>query len=89
MAKGDSTVSHHYWRTQDTKCAHNMQDCAGPAVLLPNNQTISSTKNKDNSISQNNYYQKRKQIWSYQAYKAHPLYIYWTIVQRQLSSGIE
>ena len=48
MAKGDSIASHHYCRT---KCVHNMQDCAGPAVLLPNNQTISSTKQGQLNIS--------------------------------------
>ena len=51
MPKWDIEASHHYWCTQDTVCLQNVQDCAGPAVLLPNNQTISTTKQGQLNIS--------------------------------------
>ena len=44
IAKGDSAASNHYWREEDKKVLDNIEDFAGPKVVLPNNSTIGVTK---------------------------------------------
>ena len=42
-AKGDSAASSHYWREEDKHVLSQVEDILGPAVLLPNKQTINVT----------------------------------------------
>ena len=44
MAKGDSAASDHYWREQDAHVLSGIEDSLGPSVLIPNGETIASTK---------------------------------------------
>ena len=44
MAKGDSAASHHYWREQDANVLQDIINSKGPSVLIPNGDTIASTK---------------------------------------------
>ena len=44
MAKGDSAASHHYWREQDANVLQDITNSKGPSVLIPNGDTIASTK---------------------------------------------
>jgi hypothetical protein len=53
MAKGDSAASHHYWREQDDHVLQDIKNCKGPAVLLPNGETIASTKKGRLPLSDN------------------------------------
>ena len=43
-AKGDSAASHHYWRQEDIACLSNMLNLPSTSVLLPNANTITSSK---------------------------------------------
>ena len=44
IAKGDSAVSHHYWRNQDKEVLSDIRNISGPSVLLPNGEKISLTE---------------------------------------------
>ena len=44
IAKGDSVASSYYWRQQDAQCLDNVQNFAGPSVLLPNQETIQANQ---------------------------------------------
>ena len=44
IAKGDSGATVHYWREADEECLKDIETCIGPAVILPNKQTILATK---------------------------------------------
>ena len=51
MAKGDSAASHHYWRIQDNNVLSDIIDIQGPNVVIPNNSTITVTKQGDLPLS--------------------------------------
>ena len=44
VAKADSGASKHFWRYQDQHILHNITPCLGPAVGLPDGNTIRATK---------------------------------------------
>ena len=43
-AKGDSAASHHYWRQEDIACLSNMLNLPRTYVLLPDANTVTSSK---------------------------------------------
>ena len=42
VAKGDITVSVHYWREEDINCLQNMIHKKGPDVMLPHSSQINA-----------------------------------------------
>ena len=44
VAKGDITVSVHYWREEDINCLQNMIHKKGPDVMLPDSSQINATQ---------------------------------------------
>ena len=52
-AKGDSAASKNYWRPQDAHILENIVQYQGPSVLLPNNESIASTKKGQLPLSPN------------------------------------